>query len=36
VKDLGKGQQVTVSVAEAAQLIKQGLEEKNAGCVIVE
>ena len=36
VKDLGKGEQVTVSAAEAAALIKQGLAEKNAGTVIVE
>ena len=36
VKDLSKGEQVTVSVAEAAALIKQGLAEKNAGTVIVE
>ena len=36
VKDLGKGEQVTVSAAEAANLIKAGLAEKNAGCVIVE
>ena len=36
VKDLSKGEQVTVSAAEAAQLIKKGLAEKNAGTVIVE
>ena len=36
VKDLGKGEQVTVTPAEAAALIKQGLAEKNAGTVIVE
>ena len=36
VKDLSKGEQVTVSAAEAAALIKQGLAEKNAGTVIVE
>ena len=36
VKDLGKGEQVTVTAAEAAALIKQGLAEKNAGTVIVE
>ena len=36
VKDLSKGEQVTVTAAEAATLIKQGLAEKNAGTVIVE
>ena len=36
VKDLAKGEQVTVSASEAAQLIKQGLAEKNSGTVIVE
>ena len=36
VKDLGKGEQVTVTAAEAADLIKAGLAEKNAGTVIVE
>ena len=36
VKDLGKGEQVTVTAAEAATLIKQGLAEKNTGTVIVE
>jgi len=36
VKDLSKGEQTTVSAAEAAALIKQGLAEKNAGTVIVE
>ena len=36
VKDLGKGEQVTVTAAEAAALIKAGLAEKNAGTVIVE
>ncbi|MBQ9968219.1 MAG: histidine--tRNA ligase [Oscillospiraceae bacterium] len=36
VKDLGRGEQVTVTAAEAAALIKQGLAEKNAGTVIVE
>ena len=36
VKDLSKGEQVTVTPAEAAALIKQGLAEKNAGTVIVE
>ncbi len=36
VKDLSKGEQVTVPAAEAAALIKSGLAEKNSGCVIVE
>ena len=36
VKDLTKGEQVTVSSAEAAKLIKEGLAEKNSGTVIVE
>ncbi len=36
VKDLTKGEQVTVSAAEAANLIKEGLAEKNSGKVIVE
>ena len=36
VKDLSKGEQVTVSIAEAAELIKTGLAEKNSGTVIVE
>jgi len=36
VKDLAKGEQVTVTAAEAAALIKAGLAEKNAGTVIVE
>ena len=36
VKDLSKGEQVTVTPAEAAALIKQGLAEKNGGTVIVE
>ena len=36
VKDLTKGEQVTVSAAEAADLIKAGLAEKNSGKVIVE
>ena len=36
VKDLTKGEQVTVSAAEAAALIKEGLAEKNSGKVIVE
>ena len=36
VKDLGTGEQVTVTATEAAALIKQGLAEKNAGTVIVE
>ena len=36
VKDLSKGEQTTVTAAEAAALIKQGLAEKNAGTVIVE
>ena len=36
VKDLSKGEQTTVSAAEAAALIKAGLAEKNAGTVIVE
>ena len=36
VKDLSKGEQTTVSAADAAALIKQGLAEKNAGTVILE
>ena len=36
VKDLGKGEQVTVTAQEAAALIKTGLAEKNDGTVIVE
>ena len=36
VKDLSKGEQVTVTAADAAALIKQGLAETNAGTVIVE
>ncbi len=36
VKDLSKGEQVTVPAAEAAALIKAGLAEKNSGTVIVE
>ena len=36
VKDLTKGEQVTVSAADAASLIKAGLEARNAGTVIVE
>ena len=36
VKDLSKGEQVTVSAAEAASLIKEGLAARNAGTVIVE
>jgi len=36
VKDLSKGEQVTVTAAEAANLIKKGLEARNAGTVIVE
>ena len=36
VKDLSKGEQVTVPAAEAAAMIKAGLTEKNSGTVIVE
>ena len=36
VKDLSKGEQTTVSAADAAALIKKGLAEKNAGTVILE
>ena len=36
VKDLSKGEQVTVPAAEAAALIREGLAAKNAGTVIVE
>jgi len=36
VKDLSRGEQVTVPAAEAAALIKTGLAEKNSGTVIVE
>ena len=36
VKDLSKGEQVTVTAEEAASLIKAGLEARNAGTVIVE
>ncbi|MBP3633793.1 MAG: histidine--tRNA ligase [Oscillospiraceae bacterium] len=36
VKDLSKGEQVTVTAADAAALIEKGLAEKNAGTVIVE
>jgi len=36
VKDLTKGEQITVSVEEAAEKIKAGLAEKNCGTVIVE
>ena len=36
VKDLGKGEQVTVTPAEAAGLIAEGLAARNAGTVIVE
>ena len=36
VKDLSKGEQVTITAAEAANLIKAGLEARNAGTVIVE
>ena len=36
VKDLAKGEQVTVSADEAAALIKAGLAEKYSGKVIVE
>ncbi len=36
VKDLTKGEQVTVAAEEAAKLILAGLAEKNAGKVIVE
>ena len=36
VKDLSKGEQVTVTAEEAANLIKEGIAAKNAGTVIVE
>ena len=36
VKDLTKGEQVTVTAAEAAKLIQEGLAEKNNGTVILE
>ena len=36
VKDLGKGEQVTVTPEEAAKLIREGLAARNAGTVIVE
>ena len=36
VKDLTKGEQVTVTAEEAARLIKEGLAARNAGTVIVE
>ncbi len=36
VKDLTTGQQVTVSYEEAAELIQQGIREKNSGAVILE
>ncbi len=36
VKDLSRGEQVTVPAAEAAALIREGLAEKNSGTVIVE
>ncbi len=36
VKDLTTGQQVTVSYAEAAAMIEQGIAEKNSGAVILE
>ena len=36
VKDLSKGEQVTVTAEEAIAMIKSGLTEKNSGCVIVE
>ena len=36
VKDLSKGEQVTVTAEEAAAIIKEGLEARNAGTVIVE
>ena len=36
VKDLARGEQVTVPTAEAALLIKNGLAEKNSGTVFVE
>ena len=36
VKDLSRGEQVTVSPEEAAALIRRGLTEKNSGTVIVE
>ena len=36
VKDLSKGEQVTVTPEEAAKLISEGLAARNAGTVIVE
>ena len=36
VKDLSKGEQVTVTAEEAAAIIKEGLAARNAGTVIVE
>ena len=36
VKDLGKGEQVTVTPEEAAKLISEGLAARNAGTVILE
>ena len=36
VKDMATGQQVTVSLAEAAQRIAQGVAEKNQGPIILE
>ena len=36
VKDLAKGEQVTVSAEEAAALIRDGLTARNAGTVIIE
>ena len=36
VKDLGKGEQVTVTPEEAAKLIREGLAARNAGTVILE
>jgi len=36
VKDMFTGEQVTVSLAEAGELISKGLVEKNNGFVIVE
>ena len=36
VKDLSKGEQVTVSAEEAAALIRDGLTARNAGTVIIE